>query len=93
MDGNGNISGAGSANMSGGYKVSGTTVINSSRQFVGAGIDVGSNGVNAAGYNINGGYTGQTWNISINGGSTFAINGSVTYSTIQIRGGDAGNAF
>lgn len=37
-----------------------TPMINTSGQFVGNGVNVGANGVNAAGYNINGGFLGTT---------------------------------
>ena len=61
----GNITAAGTItgddiNATGDYSVDGTTVINSSGAFVGAGVDVGSNGVGCGGVNISGGYTGQT---------------------------------
>ena len=42
------------------YKMDGTTIINSASAFVGAGVDVGANGVGCGGVNISGGYTGQT---------------------------------
>ena len=47
--------------------VGGTEVINSLKQFVGNGINVGSNGISAGGYNVAGGFAGQTWNIPIPG--------------------------
>lgn len=81
VDGNGVVSSAG------GINVTGVNVINTSRQFVGAGVNVGSNGISAGGYNINGGFSGQTWNIGINGGGTFNINGAGSYTNIQFRGG------
>jgi hypothetical protein len=67
------------------YQVFGTTVINSSRQFVGTGVDVGNNGVSAGGYNVFGGYTGQTWTIAIPGG--FTISGVGTFNNLIFRGG------
>ena len=67
---------------SGGFYVAATQVINTSGQFVGAGVDVGSNGINAGGYNVNGGYTGQTWNVV----GSFTIGGT-PYTTLIFRGG------
>jgi hypothetical protein len=78
-----NAGSSGSGN--GVYQVFGTTVINSSRQFVGSGVDVGSNGVSAGGYNVFGGYTGQTWTITIPGG--FTISGGGTFNSLIFRGG------
>lgn len=92
VNGSGQISGL-EVNTTQGYKVGGVASVNSSNQFVGAGINVGSNGVNAGGYNINGGYSGQTWNIGITGGGTFTINGSGAYTNIQFRGGVITGAF
>jgi hypothetical protein len=66
----------------GGFYVGSTQVINTSAQFVGAGINVGANGISAGGYNVNGGYSGQTWNVT----GSFTING-VSYSTLIFRGG------
>jgi hypothetical protein len=66
----------------GGFYVGTTQVINTSGQFVGAGINVGANGINAGGYNVNGGYSGQTWNVI----GTFTING-FNYTTLIFRGG------
>ena len=66
----------------GGFYVGTTQVINTSGQFVGAGMNVGANGINAGGYNVNGGYSGQTWNVL----GTFTING-FNYTTLIFRGG------
>lgn len=46
---------AGAVDASGSYKIGGTTVINGSLQFVGAGVDVGTNGVGCGGVNITSG--------------------------------------
>jgi len=81
------VNGNGVVSSAGGINVSGSTVINTSRQFVGDGVNVGSNGVSAGGYNVSGGYSGQTWNIGINGGGTFNIGGAGSYTNIQFRGG------
>lgn len=63
-----------------GYTLNGNPSINASNQFVGAGVDVGSNGVGCGGVNISGGYTGKTVTItgSFNGG---------TITTLEFRGG------
>lgn len=77
---------AGSGGSSNGvYQVFGTTVINSSRQFVGAGA-VMTGGCAATGFNINGGGTGQTWNISISG-SQFVISGIGSFNNLIFQGG------
>lgn len=67
------------------YQVFGTTVINSSRQFVGAGA-VMTAGCAATGFNINGGGSGQTWNISISG-SQFVISGIGSFNNLIFQGG------
>lgn len=64
-------------------------VINTSGQFVGAGVDVGANGVNAAGYNVQGVYFGQTL-LSGKEISDLRINGGVVEYKFRIydyRGG------
>ena len=76
------VNGNGVVSAAGGINVSGSTVINTSRQFVGSGVDVGSNGISAGGYNVSGGYTGQTWNVV----GSFTINGT-SYTTLIFRGG------
>ena len=48
--------------------VGGNTMINGSGQFVGNGINIGSNGISAGGYNVNGGFIGQTYTVTISGG-------------------------
>jgi hypothetical protein len=53
-----NITGA-NINTTASYQTSGTEVINTSGAFVGAGVDVGSQGVGCGGVNINGD-TGET---------------------------------
>ena len=64
------------------YQVAGVTVINSSRQFVGAGVDVGASGINAGGYNVNGGFIGQTALVF----GTFTI-GGLSYTQLIFKGG------
>jgi hypothetical protein len=76
------VNGNGVVSSAGGINVSGVTCINTSRQFVGYGVDVSFYGVSAGGYNVFGGYVGQTWNVS----GSFTINGAA-YSTLVFRGG------
>jgi hypothetical protein len=85
VDGNGNISAAGQVNLTGGssaYKMGGTTVVNAAKQFVGNGVDVASNGINAGGYNINGGFFGQTATLQV--ACTIA---GTTYLYAEFKGG------
>jgi hypothetical protein len=82
------VNGNGVVSSAGGINVSGVTCINTSRQFVGYGVDVSSYGVSAGGYNVFGGYVGQTWNVS----GSFTINGA-SYSTLVFRGGILVSAF
>jgi hypothetical protein len=76
------VNGNGVVSTAGGINVSGVTCINTSRQFVGYGVDVSYFGISAGGYNVYGGYVGQTWNVS----GSFTINGA-SYSTLVFRGG------
>jgi hypothetical protein len=84
VNGNGAISGQQ-------LNIAGIQVINSSRQFVGAGVDVGSNGISAGNYNVSGGFVGQTWNIGFP--SPITINGAGSYTTLVFRGGVLVSAF
>lgn len=66
-----------------------STVINTSGQFVGSGVDVGANGVNAAGYNVNGGFFGQTL-LSFKLITDLRNNGGVIeykFRVVDLRGG------
>ena len=83
------VNGNGVVSCAGGYNVGGANVINSSGVFVGSsGINVGSAGIICGGINPTGGYIGQTWNITLNGGATFAIAGYAgSFSTLVFRGG------
>lgn len=65
-------------NATGVYKVDGTNVINSSGAFVGAGVDVGANGISCGNYNLNGGHVG------VAGPTTFT---TVDGKTVTVRGG------
>jgi hypothetical protein len=82
------VNGNGVVSSAGGINVSGVTCINTSRQFVGYGVDVSYFGISAGGYNVYGGYVGQTWNVS----GSFTINGAA-YSTLVFRGGILVSAF
>jgi len=82
------VNGNGVVSSAGGINVSGVTCINTSRQFVGYGVDVSYFGVSAGGYNVFGGYVGQTWNVS----GSFTINGAF-YGTLVFRGGILVSAF
>ncbi len=64
------------------FRVQTYLVINSLRQFVGSGIDVGSGGISGGGYNVYGGYIGQTKNVV----GSFTIDG-LPYTTLVFRGG------
>lgn len=83
---NNGIQSAGGVQASNGFYIASGSlqVINSSGAFVGAGVNVGANGISGGGYNVNGGYIGQTWNVYSAGG--FVIGGS-TYYTLVFRGG------
>lgn len=83
--GNGNVNAGGNVNAIGGFQINGVQAINSSNQFVGNGVNVGSNGISAGGYNVVGGYSGQTWTIGFS--SPFTINGSGSYTQLIFRGG------
>ena len=76
------VNGNGVVSSAGGINVSGVTCINTSRQFVGYGVDVSYFGISAGGYNVYGGYVGQTWNVS----GSFTINGAF-YSSLVFSGG------
>lgn len=82
VDGNGNLSMAADLNCVGNYKQNGTTVINTSRQFVGAGALCGASGIGAGGFNPWNGAsydTGATGTISILGLTSITVRGgSVT---------------
>lgn len=68
-----------------GYQVDGSMVINSSRQFVGTGVDVGGGGISSGNYNLQGGFLGQTFNVFIPG---MSISGVPTCNTgLVFRGG------
>lgn len=82
--GNGNVNGN-IFNALTGFQINGNSVINSSRQFVGSGIDVSNGGVQAGGYNVYGGYLGQTANVQFS--SPFTWNGSGSFTTLVFRGG------
>jgi hypothetical protein len=84
VNGNGAISGQQ-------LNIAGQQVINSSRQFVGAGVDVGSNGISAGGYNLAGGLVGQNWNINFP--VAFQINGGGAFTQLVVRGGIIVSAF
>lgn len=66
-------------------------LINNVGTFVGAGVDVGTFGVQAIGYNVTGGYLGQTWTIGLS--SPFTINGSGSFTSLVFRGGVLVSAF
>ncbi len=66
-------------------------LINNVGAFVGAGIDVGTFGVQAIGYNVTGGYLGQTWTIGLS--APFTINGSGSFTSLVFRGGVLVSAF
>lgn len=83
--GNGVVYASNSFNTPGSFQVGGNVVINSSRQFIGNGVDVGSNGIQAGGYNVFGGFIGQTWTIGFS--TPFTINGSGSYTQLYVRGG------
>ena len=94
VDTSGNLSMSGDLNLLGVYKMDGTTIINSSAQFVGAGVACGSSGIGGGAFNPwNGsGYdTGQDWTIALSG-ATFTINGSGSYTTLVFNGGVIVNA-
>jgi hypothetical protein len=87
IDGNGNISGGGICNMTNGYKVNGSIVINSSGAFIGPGVACQSSGIGGGGFNPwNGsGYdTGQTVTVNFSGGFTIS---STTYHNLIFVGG------
>ena len=80
--------------MIGVYKMDGTEIINTSRQWVGAGVACGSSGIGGGAFNPwNGsGYdTGQDWTIVLSG-ATFTINGAGSYTTLVFNGGVIVNA-
>jgi hypothetical protein len=64
----------GGMNATQGYNVGSTQVISNGGVFIGNGVNVGSNGIQAGGYNVFGGFTGQSQTLSIN-----AINGLVRF--------------
>ena len=79
------------------YRVNGTTVIDSGRNLqnivngwfsgqvtANTGI-ISGGGVQATGYNVTGGYLGQTWTMCFSG--TFTINGAGSYTCLLSRGG------
>jgi hypothetical protein len=88
VNGNGSISGAQKCNMTQGFQVGGTDVINSSRQFVGAGVNTPFNGITTTGVNITNAGTGtitgngQTVNVS----GSFNI-GGVGRTVLIFQGG------
>ena len=79
------------------YRVNGTSVIDSGRNLVNiqnifmsgtvtAGTGINSlGGIQATGYNVTGGYLGQTWTMCF--GGTFTINGAGSYTCLLSRGG------
>ena len=73
------------------YQVAGTTVINSSGTFVGAGADVGMNGVAARGFNprSSGGtlYTGQDFTLGYNSSTGKLQRNGVDINTVIYVGG------
>ncbi len=64
------------------FRIQSLLVINSLRQFVGSGVDVASGGISGGGYNVYGGYIGQTKNVV----GSFTIDG-LPYTTLIFRGG------
>jgi len=89
VDGYGDVSAGGSINSTGNstlslapYRVSGTAIVDSSRNLVNIGNITASGtlnittgiisggGIQAAGYNVTGGYIGQTWSVFFPGGFT-----------------------
>lgn len=92
VDGNGNVSAAGEINMTGAYKRGGTTVINTSGQFSGAGVIVQGNGIGGGSYAVwNSGTSSYTTPIGTVGtpvtfttadGKTVTVIGSIITSVV-----------
>lgn len=95
VDTSGNLSMSADINVLGVYKMDGTTIINSSGAFIGAGVDVGTQGIAGGGFNPDVGgtqWTGQSYDISISAGQ-FVISGVGTYSNLRFKGGCLVSAF
>jgi hypothetical protein len=71
--------------------VGGVLAVNSSGVFVGSGVNVGVFGIQAAGYNVTGGFIGQNWNIGFS--TPFTINGAGSFTTLVVKGGIITSAF
>ncbi len=95
MDGNGNISAAGSVNLTTGsaaYKMLGGTVINSSGAFVGNGVQVGRyNGIAGRAFNpwdaFGTQWTGQDYTIGFNAGTNKLTVNGIDVSGLKFIGG------
>lgn len=71
-------------NTSSGYEVGGSTSINSFNQFVGAGVNVGTNGISCGNYQLSPGFLGATLN---SGAAIIFQDTSGANWTFHIRGG------
>ena len=81
VNGIGDISGGGKANLNGGYQVASAWVINSAGAFVSAGgVNVGSAGISCGGYAINGGFYGGFFTFQDLAGVTHTVKGGILIS-------------